>query len=324
MDHSVQRYWGEIPQPEMRTILQDAEGKGWLAAVQDSDLLTSSRKSYIVSPTRAAWWPTVGLGPGSSVLDVGCGWASIADPLSRVCQVVVGIEPVLERARFAALRKKQSNLENLHILRTDLLSAPLADRYFDVVVLNGVVEWLGQDGYPDPGGRQLEGLLKAKSLLRPGGHVCIGIENRYGIHYAFGMKDHCGLPFTSFMPRAIADLITRCLMRKPYVTLTYSYWGYRELLEKAGFTEIRIFASLPSYSMPRYLLPLDNDMGPLQYFAEKQFFPMADPEETNPAHRASQIRWAQLLYWGTRLLGRSPELVRLLAPFFTISAMRGD
>lgn len=320
---SAQNYWGEIPQPEMLTVLQNAERKGWLVAVQDSDLLTPSRKSHIVSLARTAWWPTVGPGPGSAVLDIGCGWGDIADPLSRVCRVVVGIEPVLERARFAALRKKQGKLENLHILRSDLFSAPLVDHYFDVVVLNGVFERLGQDCPHDPGGRQLEALVRIKSLLKPRGHICIGIENRYGIHYALGMKDHNGLRFTSFMPRPLAHLTTRWLRHQPYVTRSYSYWGYRELLKRAGFTDIRIFASLPSHSMPRFLLPLDKDMAPLQYFTDKLFFSMPDPAETDPGRRARQTRWARLLYGGARLLGRFPTCVRFFAPSFVISATRG-
>lgn len=105
----------------------------------------------------------------------------------------------------------------------------------------------------------LRGLL---SLLRPGGCLYIGIENRFGLPSWLGRPDHPGLPFTSLLPRRLADLLTSRMLRdrgwSKYYTYTYSWLGYKRLLRQAGFGEVEIYWVYPSYSNPKFAAKVDN------------------------------------------------------------------
>ena len=93
-------------------------------------------------------------------------------------------------------------------------------------------------------------------ILKPGGHVYVGIENRIGYVYFLGGRDHGGLRFTSLMPRPIADIYSRLIKRQPYRAYTYSLLGYKNLLKKAGYSQIDFYATIPSYRNVFFLVVL--------------------------------------------------------------------
>ena len=83
-----------------------------------------------------------------------------------------------------------------------------------------------------------------------------------------GSIDHSGLRFTSLMPRKVADQYVKLIKRKgyrtersknSYRTYTYSYNGYKKFLKSVGFNNIDIYAFIPHYNNPQYMIPLDNN-----------------------------------------------------------------
>ena len=169
---------------------------------------------------------------------------------------VVALEPVALRARFAAARFAEDGLTRVTVVRGDAHHLPFPPQSFDLVVLSGVLEWLGK-GSPRPGEAQLRVLARLRELLRPGGTLAVGIENRVGIWFFFGREDHSYLPFTTLVPRWAATIVTRLLRGHPYDTYTYTERGYRRLFARAGFDHARTLLPIWSYNAPDFILPVD-------------------------------------------------------------------
>ena len=85
----------------------------------------------------------------------------------------------------------------------------------------------------------------------------LGIENRFTLEYFIGYPDpHCRIPFVTILPRPLAQWYARRKGTGGYRNYLYSSRGYRKLLERSGFSHVDIYAAIPSYNNPRYLIPL--------------------------------------------------------------------
>lgn len=262
-------YWGEITQRRMNEINEAAEKIGWNAALNEK-LLPENPDiyNYIVSPHRAKFKYLFNNLEKARVLDIGSGWGSIAVDLAKECEEVTAVEQVFERAYFTKIRAEQENLSNLNVIICDAGKSPLPKAYYDFIILNGALEYIGLfDNNRDPKEAQIEFLKKVRILLKPKGSLYIGIENRFGEAAIRGALDHSGLRYTSLMPRKIADIY--CKLRKKtvygtyqfingYRTYTYSWKGYRGILQKAGFTDVDIYEVFPGYNEPCIIIPLDG------------------------------------------------------------------
>lgn len=264
-------YWGEVGQETMEQILDEAQQEGWQSAVASaSDTMAFALDEYAIGEGRADGRFLLPINEQSTILDVGAGWGSLAFELCEVAQEVVALEAVPQRAQFMDIRRREDDISQLQIVVANALSLPFCPDQFDVIILNGMLEWIGlfnTEVAPVECQRLL--LSRAYELLKKNGSLYIGIENRYGYQYFLGERDHSGLRYTSLMPRWLADIYIALAFRlgrktatctpdgqTKYRTLTHSYTGYQQLLHSIGFNHVKIWGAIPCYRFPHVLVPL--------------------------------------------------------------------
>lgn len=193
----------------------------------------------------------------SIVLDCGCGPGSLSIPIAKRCAHVYAVDATLARLRFMNIRRENDGIENITLIHASALALPFQNALFDHIFLNGVFEYMGEwDTSQKPGEIQQKVLGRLYSLIKPGGFLFLAIENRFGFDFLYRKRDHSHIYATSWMPRRLADTVTRIIKRHPYRTYTYSLTAYESLLKGAGFNTVTTYAAWPSYRDPRYIFPV--------------------------------------------------------------------
>lgn len=265
-------YWNQIEKSEMNQLLQVANEKGYQEALETCLLPKTNEHTYgyALNESRGDFRFLLSHDRKSRVLDIGCGWGSVTSSLARTFGEVVAADTNIDTLQFLRIRARQEQLSNIdlvHIEPLDKAALPFSDGYFDVVVLNGVLEWTGMavnDKSPDA--YQTDALREIKRILNKGGKLYIGIENRIGFQYFLGARDeHSETRFTNLMPRRIADLYMRLKNKGGYRTYTYTMFGYQALLSRAGYGRIQFYLPVRTYRDPEYIIPL-QDQGIVNYY----------------------------------------------------------
>jgi SAM-dependent methyltransferase len=274
-------YWGELDEDEMNELVHNAEQTSWREAVEYLYKPNPVLHQYIADGGRARWRLVLGIDENTRVLDLGAGYGSLSVPVAKVAGQVVSVDAVPQRNKFLRIRAAQEGLDNVVVVNGDVMRPPLAPGQFDVVILNGMLEWVAvaeTEGAPRE--VQLRFLRNVRSLLREGGKVYVGIENRFG-HWAWaGGKDHSGLKYTSIMPKFMANWVVRAKAKRQsfrtdfskdsYRTYIYSSYGFRKLLQEAGFANVGVYTPFPTYNHVNCFLSID-DPTPYRHFIRSQF-----------------------------------------------------
>lgn len=251
---SEDKYWGKASKKEFKKAIEALENEGWDAFMKRYN----GKFDFTFEENRADWRFSIQISKNSSILDIGAGMGRTSIPLARVAGKVVSVDQSFLRMKFLKKRAEQEKLKNIEIYVGDIFDLPFREESFDLIVMNGVLEWIGMtDRYRNPKEAQIESLKICRRLLKKGGHLYIGIENRYALSYLKAI-DHSGLRFTSYMPRWLANLYTFLRKGKKYDTYTYNTRGYKKLLEKAGFGNPDFYLVYPGYNNPRIIIPYDN------------------------------------------------------------------
>jgi len=254
-------YWGDMPREQMKEILQNASQKGWKEAISEfdnDDTSTVTLLDYTSEEIRTDWSILLPVQKSSKILDIGCGYGSLSASLARISDYVFSTEPVQERCEFTNIRNKQDNLDLL-VARSSLPHLPFKDNYFDVIVMNGVLEWTAhtlESNDPFKTQRDILALLSRK--LMKDGSLVLGIENRYSYICFRGKTYHGDIPFTPLMPRFLADFVCRLIRKQPYRTRTYGLKGLKKLLLSSGFREVDILVAHPSYQCPKIMFNAEH------------------------------------------------------------------
>jgi SAM-dependent methyltransferase len=107
----------------------------------------------------------------STVLEVGCGTGQLSNFLGIGCRRVIGTDLCLNSLRLGESFRREHRLDRALFLQMNLFRTVFKPETFDVVLCNGVLHHTS-----DP----LGGFRGLVPLLRPGGHIVIGLYNRWG------------------------------------------------------------------------------------------------------------------------------------------------
>ncbi|MGH9337542.1 MAG: class I SAM-dependent methyltransferase, partial [Vicinamibacteria bacterium] len=109
--------------------------------------------------------------PGATVLEVGCGTGQLGSFLSISSRRVLSVDLCWNSLRLGERFRRANGLPNITFAQMNLFRLPLERERFDVVICTGVLHHTASPR---------SGFMGLVSLVRPGGHVLVGLYNRYG------------------------------------------------------------------------------------------------------------------------------------------------
>lgn len=220
---------------------------------------------YCLDTHRFAWTKLEPVA-GKVVLDLGCGFGGASVLAARRgADLVLSVDGNLGRIRFLAAWAEKEGLDGILPLHANIRDLSLRPDTVDLCIMSGSLEWVGAlGGGGDPEEAQRRALRRVRESLRPSGTLLVAIENRFAAHHFFGYRAHrVEPPFTTVLPRRLADRISRIVAGRPFNTYTYSLGGYRRLLRGCGFDRVDFYYPLPGYQHPAALLSSVEE-GPLR------------------------------------------------------------
>jgi ubiquinone/menaquinone biosynthesis C-methylase UbiE len=194
---------------------------------------------------------------GLDVLDLGCGRGEISTALAAAGARLVACDFNTTVLRQARERVEAADGE-VACCATSAIELPFANDSFDVIVFNGVLEWVGKAApHRDPEACQRQALTELHRVLRPGGAAYIAIENRTYPRWLIG-DPHVRTPLVALLPRRVANLLHRLVTGQKYVTYIHSYSRLRQLVRDGGFRDHRVYVPIFHYRWPLRVVPIDD------------------------------------------------------------------
>jgi len=272
-------YWCNVSREKMEQLNNLAKTSGdWLGAAEKIVPQYAGHFKPFYRADSQFLWPCT---KDSRILDAGSMWGGITIPAAQFHGQVYAVDQTVETLEFLDIRAEQMGFNNIYTIACGLRKLPFPDDFFDLVVLNGVLEWValqqevilerhwkkfGRGLRPEesttylenPTTMQLKVLREIQRILKPGGCLYLAIENRFGYIYLAGWPDdHMNVPFICFMPRPIANAITKLFLKCEYRTYVYSIPGYKSLLKQSHFGKIDFYGAFTHYIRPSEIVPLD-------------------------------------------------------------------
>jgi carbamoyltransferase len=107
----------------------------------------------------------------STVLEIGCGTGQLSNFLGVACRRVIGADLCLASLRLAEDFRRRHGLGRVRFVQMNLFRPAFRPGSFDAVLCDGVLHHTADS---------LGGFEQLVPLVRPGGHIVIGLYNRYG------------------------------------------------------------------------------------------------------------------------------------------------
>ncbi len=207
---------------------------------------------YHLSINRANSFRAIDFSSINSVLEIGCGCGAITRFLGEQGVKVDALDGSMQRAEITRLRCR--DLDNVNVVQADFNNLVLPDQEYDLVVLNGVLEYAGKycQSQDTPLAAVIAILKKIELSLTIKGRVVIGIENRLGFKYLAGAnEDHFAKPWigTSGYPDCVTELYPD---RKGISTWSRDEW--QKILSYLPDLSSSWYFPFPDYKLPSLII----------------------------------------------------------------------
>lgn len=252
-------YWGILDRDEMKSFVNLAWQEGYAKAIEQTKFSNRKFNSYTSKYSRADFHFLLPINKDATILDLGSGYGNITIPLARHYKKIVAADASLELLQFSKCRAVSEGLDNIDYIKIDALenrNLPFVEKSFDVIILSGLLEWVGPgrlDEKPDELQKNL--LIYLRGLLKDNGFLYIAIENRLFPGW-IARDPHSKLKWTSILPRSMANIVAKHHGYKDgYRTYIYSMFGYIKMLKKTGFKDIKFYFPFTTYRSPQVICP---------------------------------------------------------------------
>ncbi len=165
---------------------------------------------------------------------------NISENLSKTFDQVYSLETDKEKILIQKFRFQKNNIDSIVLIRSNVESLPFPDKYFDLVVLDGI-KIDKRDDQPLKT-KVTEYFKEIKRVLTSDGCLCAGVENKYGLKISGGETND--------------DLNNEIF--------SDSFYGYNSFLISMGF-KVKPYWVLPSYRKPHYSGNIEDDIS-LKWF----------------------------------------------------------
>jgi len=197
----------------------------------------------------------------AKALDIGFGTGGFSLAIAQEGSILVNLDITFYRAGPMLARMKGGDVHHQFLHHPKFASAvslPYKENIFDLIILNGVLEYTAQGQGGSPRDTHLRVLKYIRKLLKPEGLFYFGIENRYYMKFLLGWRDHFEMRFSNVLPRKLSTFISKHILKKEIRNWIYSHDEYVKLLSEAGFNDPMFFTALPNYKSPEYIIPLTD------------------------------------------------------------------
>jgi hypothetical protein len=267
-------YWSNLNRDENRELINSLQEMSTRDAIKR---FHPQLFDVIFSPKRWGGLELLEINGTEECIDYGCMWGALTIGLAKRCKYVLGVDQTLESLRFLSVRTKEDGLENVDLLCADLKNIRKFDKKFNVAIVNGVLEWIPEEGKielkayfgkrsqksysSNPRSKQVAFLKRVYENLSTGGKIYLSIENRFDLKVFMGAKDpHANILFTSFLPRNLANAVSIRKLGRPYVNWLYSFKGIKRILTEAGFATVELYMCFPDYRFPEIIIPYSSPL----------------------------------------------------------------
>jgi len=267
-------YWSSLNLGENSKLIESLTYRSPRQALRK---LYPHLENVVFSPKRQAGLELLQLTGNETCIDFGCMWGALTIPLAKRTRFVLGVDQTLDSLRFLKARIRESQCQNVALLNHDIRQMPILSEKVDVAIVNGVLEWVPEQGRVElkgyfhkrlkreykgsPGETQKTFLEKVYANIKDKGKLYLAIENRYALNTFFGERDpHTGLLFTSFSPRWLANSISQMVLGRKYVNWLYSFGEMRRILSEVGFSKIDLYMCFPDYRYPTRIIPYEASL----------------------------------------------------------------
>lgn len=219
---------------------------------------------YHLSPDRKNLLSWVDFKKGSSILEVGAGCGAVTGVFLENNLDVTAVE--LTKRRADIIRERYKDKKKLTVIDGNIHEQKLSKK-FDYLTLIGVLEYAGRFTKGDSPFQTM--LEENRKFLKKGGEIIIAIENKLGLKYWRGApEDHTNRIFDGIEGYSNYDGI-RTFSRKELI----------ELLQKAGFKDIRFYYPLPDYKFC-YEIFSDDYVPTARHRISPSLFPSPHPSQS--------------------------------------------